>query len=269
MISWTGETSNAWNVQVYNGSNLVVNYTEYNNNKSYQLTTKLEDNVVYTIKVRINVQMWSDYATKTITSSFLKPGTPSFTIQDFTKFKYLVVTQGANTSYYEVMKQINGTWVTLLTSTASGINVYELISEVDENLKIRAYRDTGGYKDSASQDTTLTVTNTDLIMGTVVLNLKNTPSKSISNVTDAVGVSMAGRQKQVAFVGVSNYDVPDFNFETFDASQVETLRSFVGNKILIRDNRGYTKWFVLGSLGIDYNNLSYTVTLKNLIEVAR
>jgi len=273
-ITWTSVNQVAFNLKVSDPSGVVVDYTSFVNNLSYTLIQKLKDDTQYTIELSIQDDsgLWSDYDVELITSNFLKPDAPTFSIINFGDYVDVVINNGANTAYNEVLKLIDGVYTPIKQALEDEtVSVYELVSGEVESLIVRAYRDGGGYVDSAAQTTTVNVSDSQIVSydGSIVLNLSKNPQKNNSTVINASKNLFVGRNLPVSVVGKIKENSPRWTFESFDNEDRVNLNNLIGVKALFRDRRGFIGWFVITSTSIGELVNSYNLSITNVIEVNR
>ena len=273
-ITWTSVGQLAFNLKISDNEGVVINHTSFVSDLNYQLTQKLKDDTEYTIELSIldDSGLWSDYDTEVITSNFLKPDTPTFAIINMGDYADLVINNGLNTSYNEVLKLIDGEYIAIKqVAEDATVSVYELVSGKLETLKIRAYRDGGGFADSTTDTVTINVSDSQIVSEdlTIELNLSKNPQKNNSTVINATKNNFVGRTLPISIVGTIKERSPRWTFESFDNEDRVKLNSLIGVKALFRDRRGFIGWFVITSTGISELVNSYNLSITSVIEVNR
>ena len=273
-IDWTSVNQIGFNIKISSPTELVVDFTKYVSDLSYTLTNELLDDTEYTIELKIQdtTGLWSDFDVEVITSNFPKPDTPSFILTNLVNHAQVAITNGLNTEYNEIMKLINGEYVAIKTTLENEtVNIYELISDFEETLKVRAYRSGGGFADSPSQTITITVKDSHLITydESTELALSKTPKKNNGFKQDNFKAEFIGRVLPVAIIGEVRQNKPTWSFETFDFEEIDTLKSMVGVKTLFRDRRGFIGWYVIVEIATADLLNSTTLSIRNVIEVNR
>jgi hypothetical protein len=80
LIKWSSTEQVSYDFKILKGSsNIVATGEVISTSQQYNVTTALENNTTYAIKLKVKNQygLWSDYATGTFTTSFIVPNTPS------------------------------------------------------------------------------------------------------------------------------------------------------------------------------------------------
>jgi len=273
-ITWTSVGQTGFKLKIYSSEETIADVTLYTSDLSYIAPVPMLDDVEYTIELSIkdSTELWSDIATKVITSSFLKPDAPTFSIINFGDYVDIVINNGANTAYNEVLKLIDGVYTPIKQALEDEtVSIYELVSGEVESLIVRAYRDGGGYVDSAAQTTTVNVSDSQIVSydGSIVLNLSKNPQKNNSTVINASKNLFVGRSLPVSVVGKIKENSPRWTFESFDNEDRVNLNNLIGVKALFRDRRGFIGWFVITSTSIGELVNSYNLSITNVIEVNR
>lgn len=273
-ISWTSVNQTGFILRILEGENIVVNQTNFISSLSYSVNQKLKDDTVYTIElsIRDDSGLWSDVDTETITSNFPKPDIPTFTIIEFDDHVHLDISNGLNTSSNQVLKLIDDTYQVIKeTEPNETVAIYELVSGVTESLKIRAFREGGGFSDSIIKTTSIKVKDSQIVTQNLqtILNLSKSPDKSSNDSINFSEQMFVGRNLPALVSGQIKQRAPNWSFETFDFKDVDRFNSILGKKCLFRDRRGFIGWFVITNLLVNDLNDSTVISITRVTEVSR
>lgn len=275
-INWTSTGQVKYRLKLKEGSTVVEQIETQSQATSYTIKTLLTNATAYTIELEVagDNGLWSSVATKNITSNFLLPTNPTWTLTANNGHGDITIASGANSEYHQVLKLINGTYEVIKDNIPlnATLSIYELISGTLETLKIRTFRTNGGYLDTPTKTVQVTVPHCLIFDGdTTEIQCVFSPDRAARLENKNEVMYFAGREKAVILTGEHTQVSFDYSFEFFDSSSVAELENIVRErkKVLIRDNRGRLTWATICGIERRDNNLSTSVKLSNVYEVQR
>lgn len=282
-FTWTSSEQVAYELKVRNSSNIDIVATGevISTSKSYTCVIALENNSTYTVHVRVKNQynLWSEWASKTITTSFVVPKTPTISLVITDTPSVIVNFNIEYTSTFlkaEIWRKTgnSGTWIRIAYNLDNTFSYEDrFIGAETYYYKVRAIGTTGGIADSEISSVTgsdLKVRNfhlTNVEDFTQEIELIYEPKVSLNNNRKIVATKFAGCLAPKAEKGETKYRTAQLSF-LVDDEMYNKLMNIVDNAqvLLYRDGRGrkfycqVTSYPTQVDADFGYYTTSFTIT---------
>ncbi len=252
-FTWTTGTSEndtqvAFDIEVYTESK-TVNSSE----KSYTMTTALQNNEDYTVRVRIKnkFEMWSDWSEKEFRTVFSELPKPVITLspqkenvliqiecEEVPAFKQMVI--------YRSIDKAN--WIEIANDLNPNDTLIDFMvgSNVETFYKARIYDDAGGYSESEAKSIKIKLINYNLLNVQDLKSNKQLDFVAINFTNNFTSITkiFAGATKPTFYKSKSNYltanmvvklvneEVNDF-IEYLNEGDIFCYRDYKGKKIFV------------------------------------
>lgn len=276
IITWTAVGQVKYRLKLKQGLDVIEQIETQSQTTSYIIKTLLDNSTSYTIELEVAGAngLWSNMATRSVTSNFLLPTNPAWFLTENGSQAQISITSGANSSYHQVLKLIDGKYEVIADNVPINANltIRELQSGKLETLKLRTFRASGGYLDTLTKTVTVKVMHCLIYNGEdIEVECALSPERAARIDNKSESMYFAGREKPVILTGEHTQVSFDYSFEFVDNDKVAELETMVREKrkVLIRDNRGRLSWTIIGGVERRDSNLTTLIKLINVYEVQR
>lgn len=286
LVQWSavsGQTD--YNLQLLTTANsLLWETTESANSNSKTIEYSLVHGTSYKIQLRIKAldNIWSDYATITITASYSLPTIPTFQLITNTSRGSisLVITNPSGgavaSSYNEIYRRDLGAseWTKLATLVVLNAvyTDYSAKCGIIHEYKVRAVGINTAYIDSQIQLGSVFFQNAQLALVSDYsrwVELKYSPSGGRNKGYEVTTMQFAGRPKPVAQFGEHINTNLNKSYQLFDKSKLDMLEYICDKQqtVLFRDSRGQSLYGIITGFNPQDELPDYWTVSFNFIEV--
>lgn len=254
IFTWTASEQVSYRVQVLKDGMIILDSTDiYSSSQKYKFASVLENNTIYTVRLRVKNQyeIESEWVTKTFAATFTELQKPNFDMFSNDKlgaimFNIYNATGQADFKHCEILRREYGKseWNKIADNLGliSTYTDFTCKSGILYEYKVRAIGTSGGYADSDIGIKETTLQNT-MISDTTDFNnyvvLTHNPKKTRTLIKESHAMQYSGLNSPKFEYGDINYVSISISFKVDEA----TLKKLFGlyysnNMLLLRDNRG-------------------------------
>ena len=292
VAQWSSLDQVEYQIQLFDPDSLLWEEQEIASSKSTSVGYALENNVTYTLRVRVlneSSGLWSSWASIYITTQFIPPLKPILTVEtedgNGEGLDNIILswdtdngTVDTPTSYVEVFRRVFNSTVpedfekiSYEKAPDSSMVDYSPASETTYEYKVRAWGDNGTFTDSD-------IVEAQIVLDRSFLQRVESPSDLIvidaeerSQSFDLGGELMffANREKPVFEHSITEYNEVPIVFTIYSVPEMRNAVEFLKRKetFLYRDNSGRRFFCVVTSPSLKdkkINGFEFTLTLKEV-----